>query len=254
MAQKILQDLNQSAAPKRAYTDGDLATVLQAPAYPSMAEPSPPLREMSVTQLAAPRRAQRIMLDLGITTIGQLLDTPVRNLMSQWSFAEQSFARLQQQLVRLMFPQADPGSHEVDYASYAAMVASIIKPAISNRRMAQIVQARLGSEGKPQTLAALGRTYDITRERVRQIEQVGMEQLKAATTRRRMARFWKEVWTILESWKRPYPISRLAKSLATRMAWSEPPPVRSLQRLLELHAELERDSDGNVWTKGSACE
>ncbi|MCE5325880.1 MAG: hypothetical protein LLG01_05645 [Planctomycetaceae bacterium] len=227
---------------------------LQGPAYPSMGAGSPQLSEMDVKQIAAPRRAQRIMYDMGITTIGQLLATPVHELMSQWSFAEQSFSRLQKQLVQLVFPQADPLGHAVNYSSYPAMVASVVKPAIPNRRTAQIILARLGSEGKPQTLAALGETYSITRERVRQIEQVGMEQLKAAATRRRMVRFWKEVWAILESWKRPYPVSRLAKSVALRMGWSEPPPVRSLQRLLELHANLEHDGAGNVWTKTPGSE
>jgi RNA polymerase primary sigma factor len=64
----------------------------------------------------------------------------------------------------------------------------IVKEALSTlpKRTAQVLKSRFGMGEEPKTLEQLGKTYDVSRERVRQIERDGLKLLRAYFRRRRI--------------------------------------------------------------------
>ena len=244
LAQKILTDLKKQPG-KRSCSEAKLAEILRSPCRPFPGTATCPLKDVSVLEIAPPSRAARVLRNLSIKTVGQLLAAPIEDLMSQWSFGRLSIANVQGSICRLLFP-AGPAEDQspIKYSSFESMVISFTELVMPNRRAAIIVIERLGLYGKPATLVVLGMRFGITRERIRQIEADGVSILASPPNWRRLYRFWEEVWAVLQPVGKPYPLVRLAESIRKRFGWEEAPPIKPLVHILQLHPNVAIVDDG----------
>jgi len=245
----MLMDLKkQPGQPSR--SEAGLAEILCSPYRLSPGTPSCPLKDVSVWEIAPPRRAARALKKINITTVGQLLATPIETLMSQWSFGKLSMGGVQDALCRLLFPaEAGQETSPVNYSSFETMVISFTDLVVPKHRTAIVLIERLGLWGKSTTLATLGLRFGITRERIRQIQVGGFNILASPPNRRRLRRFWEEVWAILEPAAQPYPVFRIAEGLKDRFGWEELPPTKPLARILKCHPDITIDRQNNVSIK-----
>ena len=246
LAQKMLMDLkNQPGGPP--CSEAGLAEILRSPYRLSPGTPSCPLKDVSVWEIAPPMRAAKALRNINITTVGQLLATPIETLMSQWSFGRLSMAAVQDALCQLLFP-AEAGQ-PVNYSSFETMVISFTELVVPKHRTAIVLIERLALRGKSTTLATLGMRFGITRERIRQIEVGAFKIMASPPNRRKLRRFWEEVWAILEPEDEPYPIFRIAGGLRKRFGWQEMPPAKPLAWILKCHPEITIDRQKNVSIK-----
>ncbi len=249
LAQKILIDLKKRSG-KAPCSEVRLTEILRSSYRLSPGSPPCPLQDVSISEIAPPKRAARALKNMKIMTVGQLLAAPIEALMSQWSFGKLSISAMQASLYQLLFPtKRSRDASPVSYSSFQEMVTSFIGSVIQKDRTTVVLIERLGLEGRRTTLAALGARFGITRERVRQIEAGGLEILASPPNRRKLHRFWDEVWAILKTWVKPYPADRLAESIRKRFGWKEAPNVKPLCRILKLHPNIAIDGDGNVAMK-----
>ena len=64
-----------------------------------------------------------------------------------------------------------------------------------NPREERIIRMRFGFEdGNPRTLEEVGQTFDVTRERIRQIEAKALRKLRHPTRSRLVRPFYKDSW------------------------------------------------------------
>lgn len=246
LAQKILMDLkNQPGGPP--CSEAGLTEILRSLYRLRPGTPGYPLKDVSVWEIAPPMRAARALRKINITTVGQLLATPIETLMSQWSFGRLSMAAIQDALCRLLFP-AEAGQ-PVNYSSFETMVISFTELVVPKHRTAIVLIERLALRGKSTTLATLGMRFGITRERIRQIEVGGFKILASPPNQRKLRRFWEEVWAILEPAAEPYSVFSIAESLRNRFGWEKVPPAKPLARILECHPDITIDRQNNVSIK-----
>ncbi len=246
LAQKILMDLKKQTG-QAPCSEAKLAEILRSPYHLSPGTPSCPLEDVSVWEIAPPKRADRALRNIKITTLGQLLATPIETLMSQWSFGKLSIGIIQDALCQLLFPaKAGEDSSPVDYSSFEKMLISFTDLVVPKHRTAIVLIERLGLRGKSTTLATLGMRFGITRERIRQIEASGFNTFVSPPNRRKLRRFWEEVWAILEPADAPCPVFRIAEDLRDRFGWEEVPPAKPLARILRLHPEITVDRQNNA--------
>lgn len=249
LAQKILMDLKkQPGGPP--CSEAGLGEILRSPYRLRPGTPSCPLKDVSVWEIAPPKRAARALRKINITTVGQLLATPIETLMSQWSFGKLSIGVVQNALCQLLFPaETGQDTSPVNYSSFETMVISFTDLVVPKHRTAIVLIERLALRGKPTTLATLGMRFGITRERIRQIEVGGFKILASPPNRRKLRRFWEEVWAILEPAAEPYPVFRIAEGLRNRFGWELVPPAKPLARILKCHPDITIDRQNNVSIK-----
>lgn len=246
LTQKILMDLKKSPD-KPSSSQAKIAEKLRSPYHLSPGTSSCPLKDVSVWEIAPPKRAARALRNINITTVGQLLATPIEALMSQWSFGRLSMEVIQEALCRLLFPvKGDQDKSPLDYSSFERMVISLTEVVLPKCRTAIVLIERLGLRGKCPTLASLGVRFGISRERIRQIQVAGINILASPPNRRKLRRFWEEVWAILEPAVEPYSVFRVAESLRKRFGWQELPPAKPLAEILKLHPEIAIDRQNDV--------
>lgn len=243
VAQKLLLDMQRQGDPE-ACTPEQLAELLDRPFLHMPGGERLPVRDVSVAELDISDRAANTFRRLRIHTIGRLVSTPFIKLLSQWNFGVVSLESAQQELYRILFVGSGPHEHVgVDFSSFDRMVRSFIRTCIERERMQSILIGRLGlPDGRRESLAALGARYGISRERVRQLAEIGMALLARPPRLRKLTPFWREVWEALNPPGRTRAVSALARDLQDRLDWAETPPTGSVGLLLPLHAKVRVDS------------
>jgi RNA polymerase primary sigma factor len=87
---------------------------------------------------------------------------------------------------------ADPYSDSPEHVVEVALLCDALKVVLSEltEREQEIVRCRFGLDGsRPQTLEEIGRSFGVTRERIRQIEAKSMEKLKHPKRRAKLLEF-----------------------------------------------------------------
>lgn len=125
-----------------------------------------------------------------------------------------------------------------------AAVGTILKN-LSNKRLRDVVERRFGLRGKKMTLDTIGKTYGITRERVRQIENSALKHLTKPETLSYLEPVYKEILAHLERHGGVVEEAAFFNSLARQ---NQHPHV---ELLLTLHKNIslapETDSYKNRW-------
>ena len=198
-----------------------------------------PVREISVQDLDLPSRAAGPMTALRIRTIGDLLATRRTDLLAQRRFGEISLMRIQRELLDLLFPRYVGDGKAGGLGSFKAMVRCFVQRAIGDDRKARLALGRLapGSE-RPKPLREFGQRHGLSRERIRQIVNDALARLRKPAVLATLNPFWIELCAILESWRRPIPLFRLADTLCRRLGWPKAPSGAALGRLLALNGRL----------------
>jgi len=220
------------------FSRGIIANVSAAQLHPSWRPGA------SVLELALNGRAARAMESLGIQTVGDLLLIPAQRLLDQWGFGPTTLNAVYAELRRLLLG-ADKGEG-VDLSSFSALVRSLIGMTTADARDIDVLEKRLGlAEGGVWSLSKLGHKYGVTRERIRQIEQTGLETMSQRSRRTVLVDFWDDVFGVIDAAPgRRCDLAYLALELTRRYNWSAAPNLRVFGRIIQLRREVIVDFRG----------
>lgn len=136
-----------------------------------------------VATLGLPHRAEVACLAGGIETVGQLLCTPYTAFLKSGKRGTVALAATQQVLLTHLKERNGLGPTEdpLNMASFEDFTEAVMRRCITRERPREILRHRIGVDsGSPSTLEQVGMRYGLTRERVRQIEAVGLRELASA--------------------------------------------------------------------------
>ena len=137
------------------------------------------LLDLELDRLPFSGRVQRVLIDLGLHTLGDLFATPKKVLLDRKNFGPESWKELGQVLTRVVRRGLDQviGPPPAKVAGLDHMV-RLLMDRISDPRLRTILTYRAGLAGKERaTLEELGGRLGLSRERVRQLAERTREDL-----------------------------------------------------------------------------
>lgn len=134
----------------------------------------------------------------------------------------------------------NPLSKDIPYGNFEQLVDALLLNQVKRERDGRILKGRLGFlDGRKWTLEELGYREKITRERVRQIEEKYISNLKKPKTLSRLDRFWHAVDDVLISRGGVCCVREIANALEKRWGWQNLPSDEELASLLGLTPQYE---------------
>lgn len=193
-------------------------------------------------------RASKILKKLGLKTIGEVMLFPAGELLTQKNFGRKCLREVQD-IIRsfilaggILQPAASVniGSEklsEIDFSSYANLVASFARNCLKNKRNQAIVCSRLDFHGAKPTLEQLGEQFGLTRERVRQILKRGNALLRAKAHRMLLQDLWELISETIRQGGGLISLHDLSQSLQNNYHWPDLPGPAALAELLSVVEE-----------------
>ena len=198
--------------------------------------------DAAIFELALNGRAYKALDSLGIRTIGELLTTPVERLLDQWGFGPTSLDILHAELRRLLLGEGHPSREAVDLSSFKSLVRDLIRKTSDDPRDLDVLEKRLAADDDGiWSLGKLAEKYGLTRERIRQIEATGLENMSLRARREAYEGFWTEVFDLIGEPGQMTELRRLGTEVAERFKWPEPPHPKAFAKVVELRPELRVD-------------
>jgi hypothetical protein len=134
----------------------------------------------------------------------------------------------------------NPLSKDIPYGNFEQLIDELLLNQVKRERDGRILRGRLGFlDGRKWTLEELGYREKITRERVRQIEEKYISNLKKLKTLRRLDRFWHAVDDVLISNGGVCCVREIANALEKSWGWQNLPSDEELASLLGLAPQYE---------------
>jgi len=190
-------------------------------------------------------RSANVLKELDMHTIGEVMLTTGTTLLKQKNFGRKCLKELKAIIRNLILFnrhssdtfQESRSNHisSIDYSSYKNMISSFVRRYIKSKRDQGLISRRLCFQTeKIPTLEHLGKPFDITRERVRQILEKGYRDLKIKTNVNILNSFWERINGLIVSGGGIIDLEELTVILQDEFNWSEPPNPLALGQLFSL--------------------
>lgn len=209
-----------------------------------------------LSDLIISHRTSNVLEGLGLFSIGEVMLTPGDELMGLKGFGRKSLNELRDIVRSLCFPAKQSEKQDaVDYSSYDAMVACFVDQCVESSRDQQLLKQRFCFfEGKAPTLEELGRQFDITRERARQVLKKGLDQLSIKQNLDRLSPFWQQLDELIIQGGGLVKLGTLSTVLQDHYGWATPPfPAALGQFLLLKESDAVFKQDDDLLTTSSPC-
>jgi len=166
-----------------------------------------------------------IILRLGFSIEG------LKVLRQLWCFREQAIELMKKYL---------KGVPVEAYRDYDRLIDEFLLPLVKHERESRILKGRLGLlDGQKWTLEELGSRENITRERVRQIEEKYITKIQKPKAIERLAMLWHTVTNILSAGGGVCRVQEINETLGKRWRWQNNPPDTALANLIGLSPEYD---------------
>ena len=196
-------------------------------------------REVDLRDLDLPSRAITALAGLDISTVGQLMQLTRTTLLEQPRLGKISLDNVCREVVDLLWPPLVGDGSLDTFGSFGEMVSDYVRRAVRDERRIDLAMGRLAPDHhRAPPLRGFGQERGLSRERIRQIVDDAFGRLSKPAKLALLRPFWAEAWSILESWGRPIPLSRLAQGLRRRLGWEDTLHENALGRLLAFQPEL----------------
>jgi hypothetical protein len=196
-------------------------------------------RDIDLQDLDLPSRANTALAGLNITTVGQLMQAKRTTLLDQPRLGKISLDNVCREVADLLWPPLVGNGSLEGFACFADLVADFVRRAVHDERRVELALGRLApGHHRAPPLRGFGQERSLSRERIRQIVDDAFSRLGKPAKLALLRPFWAEAWSILQSWGRPIPLTRLAQGLRRRLGWADAPHENALGRLLAFQPEL----------------
>ncbi|MHC4562369.1 MAG: DNA-directed RNA polymerase subunit alpha C-terminal domain-containing protein [Planctomycetota bacterium] len=198
------------------------------------------VRDVKLDDLDLPSRARTVFPDIPVSTVGELLAVLRWDLLSQRRLGQVSLSRVRDELIDLIWMPTLSDREITRLGSFSAVVTKYVRRLVPNPRKADMVLRRLAPNARsPQPLQDIGKRHALSRERIRQLVAEASDRLTKPAKLAQLEPFWRQAWSVLQSWDRPISLQRLAEGLHHRFNWRSAPHEEALERFLVLHPEME---------------
>jgi len=192
-----------------------------------------------VAYLGLPDRMLHVLRDVGIECLGQLLLTCCKDLMRRKNLGRRSVDETQREVAEFLRASLeDTRVRAVDYSSPSAFLASLVSPVLTDKRQKRVFLLHLGWDGKPRSLADIGREYGLTRERVRQIDKSADKKLTTWHARWALSPLRDCIVGLLKESGPLLALESIGRELQRAHGWDCPLDAKVIQRLLPAFPEL----------------
>jgi|GEM_PF-5952023 len=186
-------------------------------------------------------RTRNILENLSIETLGQLMFTKGSYLLDQKNFGVKSLKEVKNLVSSICLNSLNKSekylcsSETIDFSSYSSMITSFLNDCIENHRNKQIVLQRLCfKSGKVPTLEELGKQFNLTRERVRQLLKRETENLQIKSNITKLDRFKKGLEKVVINSGGIIFLEELPGAVQSIFQWGSPPYILALGQLIHL--------------------
>ena len=198
-------------------------------------------------------RTVNVLNVMGMETVGEVMLTPGSVFLEQQNFGKKSLNELKDIVFVLCLTNGDMSVSSndktesdkiaidetesdkitIDYKSYENMVSNFIEQFEKKKRNQDLFKRRLCFEdGKVPTLEELGRTFGITRERVRQILKKMGRKLEKKANIEKLSHFWERLDCCVAQGGGVISLRALPSLLQSEFKWSTAPYSLALGQLL----------------------
>ncbi len=188
--------------------------------------------DVPISDLRLGTERDQVLTIAGVTSLGELLLTPHDQLRGGNKLSGASLARLRAVVNKFLSGLAEHASREVDYSTPEAFLASLVAPVLSEERQRRVFLERIAWRATRRTLAALGREYGVTRERIRQIEKRAQKKLTHWTARSALAPLHDFVCSLLSEDSPRVSLALICERLQDQYKWPRPLEKAALEKLL----------------------
>lgn len=196
---------------------------------------------IKLTDIMLSVRTAKVLRSFGLETLGEVMLTSAAILLRQKKFGRKSLHELRNIVREFCLTGSTPHGNNViespgiDYSSYKAMISSFVQGAEKSKRNQQLLCKRFCfRDGKAPTLEELGRAFEISRERVRQIFKKGTAKLQIKAVYDRLTFFWQTLDRIIVQGGGIIHLGALPSLLQAEFNWPTAPYPLALGQLLLL--------------------
>jgi hypothetical protein len=194
--------------------------------------------DVPIGYLRLGKKCDQVLTAAGVTSLGELLLTPHDQLRGGNKLSGASLARLQAIVNKFLSGLAEHASRKVDYSTPEAFLASLVAPVFSDERERRVFLERIAWRATRRTLAALGREYGVTRERIRQIEKRAQKKLTHWRARSALAPLHDFVRSLLSEDSPRVSLALICERLQDQYQWPRPLETAALGKLLPAFPNL----------------
>lgn len=210
--------------------------------------------ECPIDQLAFSKHVKQVFAERHITSLGELLLTPGLELTKSNRFREGALRQTQAHVDEyLLYSFHGSSTTELDWSTHDGFLLSLVGPVIVDTRQRQVLLERMGWQSASRTLKALGHEFGLTRERIRQIENAGMNRLL----------HWRSVAVlkplhdlILAAMEELSPLASfraMGGQLQQRLGWDRPLSEKLLAKIVSIFKDLRCVEDQYLCVAGLRC-
>ncbi|NLX96451.1 MAG: hypothetical protein GXY83_09765 [Rhodopirellula sp.] len=225
-----------------------LQGITPADLHPSY-HPDVPMRRLMTTG-----RVQRAVAEKGITCLGEMLLTPGGDLIGHGHAGSGILARAQS-LVEGFLKQSMNGSPraEIDTRSPEDFLVSLLYPVVSNERQRLVLLERMGWRSDPRTLKEVGLQFNLTRERIRQIEQAGLRKLTHWQAAHSLEPLHELILGMLRDLAPVISLRGICKALQMLYGWNKSLHEEAIARFLPAFSDLKCVDEQHVCLHNFRC-
>lgn len=192
----------------------------------------------SLEELVLPPRAKNVINAARLHTVGDILITSHEVLLRHRNLGRSSLAVIQKAIYEFILGEQDTVLNKIKYDSFEQMMLSWFEQCKIKKKYMLIYVTWIGvNTSKAFTLDECGKTFGLTRERIRQILRKVITQLASAPFRKLLNEFWTVVVQIVRDSGGVIALSELSQHIATQFRWPRVPAALSLARVLELNSQ-----------------
>lgn len=213
-----------------------------------------------LTDYALSTRTATVLSQLGLKTIGELLFTPGSSLLRAKNFGRRSLNELREFILSICqtgngTKDVDARTSQIDYTSYLSMIVSFIKTIENNQRNQELFLKQLYCrKEKLETLEELGQYFDVTRERVRQIQLKLLRKARIKINLSLLDFFWKRIDSLVVQGGGIIYLEEIPAVLQNCFKWEDVPNYVGVGALLNIsHPKIILKDKNNIFTVNTEC-
>lgn len=209
---------------------------------------------IKLSSLEFSARTSKVLNDKGVLSVGELFLLTDNKLLQWKNFGRKSLREIRQAIRALLLETGADKTIDIDITSYENMIGDFIEKCIKKQRDREILILRFINEGdKLNTYDDIGKKYDITRERVRQVINKGIKKLSHPINRKIFTVCWNSIRDGILEGGGIIDIKSLCKMVQKHFEWENPVNPLSLLQILNINPRFHIDDDNNLVSIESDC-